>query len=111
MDGGTGDGVRGLLSSPMIGRTFSHKNTFHINTNIGKMYIIGCMIYLSKYINITAINIKKNFICLPKHVNNAYCNWYKYKFTYLSKHIMILTAIDIKIYTIYDPQKIIYQTI
>ena len=27
------------------------------------------------------------------------------------KHVMILTAIDIKIYTIYDPQKIIYQTV
>ena len=27
------------------------------------------------------------------------------------KHVMILTEIDIKIYTIYDPQKMIYQTV
>ena len=62
MDGGTGGGVRGLLSSPMIGRTFSHKNIFQIKTNIGKIYIIECMIYLPKYINIIAIDIKIIYI-------------------------------------------------
>ena len=59
---------------------------------MGKIYIFECMIYLSKYINISAFYIRIN-LCICQ------------------KHVMILTAIDIKIYTIYDPQKIIYQTI
>ena len=55
-------GGNGILSSPMIGNAFCHKNIFQIKTNIGKIYIIECMIYLPKYINITAIDIRIIYI-------------------------------------------------
>ena len=62
------------------------------------------MIYLSKYINNTAINIKINLYICQSMLMMLTANDININLYICQKHVMIPIAIYIKIYTIYNPQ-------
>ena len=93
----SGWGYRGDSSTHLwLAGPLATENIFQINNNIGKIYIIECMIYLSKYINNTAVNIKINLyisqnMYMMLSVIDININLY-----ICQKHVMILTTVDIK---------------